>query len=309
MLPSRDWPEITDLLVAFDPQTLQRLPVHRQEVIDKLLAMGNRRGARIVSVLPVDAVGVLDPAAVDQALLTAHREMQILSEEFYHGLRMARLLGPIINTVREAAPGQSIRALDIGCGHGYVVRWLAANARFGPDVELIGADYNTTLIAEARRLAQHEDLNCRFEAADGTRLSNPAAVQFSTGILHHFRGGDLEALLQCHERDGVQAYFHFDFQPSPLAPLGSWFFHRVRMRSALTLHDGVLSAIRAHPASRLLEAARAATPGFKVCMFSTHVRPLPLPRVFHVLLAVRPELVGALERNLGGMASRLGGWQ
>ena len=154
-----------------------------------------------------------------------------------------------------------------------------------------------------------EGLRGRFEAADGTRMSNPAAVQFSTGILHHFRGGDLEALLRGHERDGVQAYFHFDFQPSPLAPIGSWFFHRVRMRSALTLHDGVLSAIRAHPAQRLLEAAKAATPGFKVSMFSTHLRPLPLPRVFHVLLAVRPDLVPALESNLGGHAWRLGGWR
>ena len=309
MFPHRDWPEITDLLVAFDPDSLERLPVKRDNVTEQLRLLGNKRGARFVAKLPVDVDGVLDNQAIDSLLISVHREMQILSEEFYHGLRMSRLLAPVVQTVRESCAERPIRALDIGCGSGYVVRWLAARANLGEDVELIGTDYNPALIAEARRLAAIEDLHCRFEVADAARMSHPAAIQFSTGILHHFRNESLEALLHGHEREGVQAFFHFDFQPSPLAPIGSWFFHLVRMHHPLTRHDGCLSAIRAHPAERLLEAAQSAAPGFKVSMFSTHVRPLPLPRVFHVLIGVRPTLTESLERNMGSLARRLEGWR
>jgi SAM-dependent methyltransferase len=309
MLPRRDWPEITDLLVAFDPDTLARRRVHRAEVVRRLERIGDARGARIVARLPADAEGFLDETAVDARILRVHREMQLLAEEFFHGLRMRQILEPVIRTVRGATGDRPIRALDIGCGHGYVLRWLAAHADLGDDVELVGADLNPALIDEARRLARLENLRCRFEVADAARLPYPTAVQFSTGILHHFRGDELEALFAGHEREGVQAFLHFDFQPSPLAPLGSWFFHRVRMRDPLTRHDGHLSAIRAHPAERLLQAVGSAAPGFDVCMFSTHLKPLPLPRVFHVLIGVRPESRAALETNLGRLRARLGSWR
>src|SRR5205823_6005731 len=96
------------------------------------------------------------------------------------------------------------------------------------------------------------------------------------------------------------AFAHFDFQPSVFAPLGSWLFHLVRMRLPLARHDGVASAVRAHRAGVLLGAARAAAPGFVTGMYGTRLGRLPVPRVMHTVVGVRPAyraaLVAALRR-------------
>jgi hypothetical protein len=47
-----------------------------------------------------------------------------------------------------------------------VLRWLAAHRAVPDDVDLIGADYNPALIAEARRLAAAENLNCQFKVRE-----------------------------------------------------------------------------------------------------------------------------------------------
>src|SRR6516165_8298062 len=73
-------PEISDLIVSFDAETLVRQPVQKREVLDRFLAVGNRRVARIVGRVP-DRVGALDPVAVDALLVREHTELQRHSEE------------------------------------------------------------------------------------------------------------------------------------------------------------------------------------------------------------------------------------
>src|SRR5918997_2762762 len=251
----RNGPEISDAIISFDPETLEREPVIKSEVLREFTALGNRQAVRVVEQIP-ERDGVLDPEAVDRLLVTAHCEMQRISEEFQHGKRVANLLQPLLSALREGGVERPIRVVDIGCGTGFVVRWLAANEPLGEDVELVGADFNVALVREARRLAEAEKLNCAFVVANAFRLDHPAAVYLSTGILHHFRGRALNELLRQHERPETCAFIHFDFHPSPLAPLGSWLFHAVRMREPLAKHDGVLSAVRAHQSLELLETAR-----------------------------------------------------
>ena len=113
---------------------------------------------------------------------------------------------------------------------GFVLRWLTAHEALGGDVELIGADYHPALIDEARRLAEAENLSCRFEVANAFRLKQPATVYISTGILHHFRGRELIDLFAQHNRPGTCAFMHFDFHQSALAPFGP--FSSSRMVSA-----------------------------------------------------------------------------
>src|SRR5262249_14595689 len=144
----------------------------------------------------------------------------------------------------------------------FVIRWLAAYQDLGADVELIGTDYNVTLVEEARKLAVAERLHCSFLPANAFKLAPPASLYLSTGILHHFRGPDLTHLFQQHNQPPTGAFLHFDFQPSPLAPVGSWLFHAIRMRQPLAKHDGFLSAVRAHSGPTLLEAAQAGAPDF-----------------------------------------------
>lgn len=301
----RGGPEVSDAIISFDPETLERRPVVKAEVLREFGDLGNRTAARIVGRIP-ERGGALDPEEVDRLLVTAHCEMQRISEEFQHGRRVANLLKPILEALRDAGVGRPVRIVDIGCGTGYVLRWLAAHEPLGDDVELVGADFNTALVTEAQRLAAAEKLRCTFVVANAFRLAHPAAVYISTGILHHFRGRALAELLKQHERPETCAFIHYDFHPSPLAPLGSWLFHAVRMREPLAKHDGVLSAVRAHKSLDLLGAARSAAPGFVSTIYGTRLWGLPIPRVFHSLVGVRPAYRDAFLAHAGSLIASLG---
>ena len=113
-------PEISDLVLAYDPETLARIDVRRAEVLDRLASLGMRQALRIVSSWP-HAGGLLDRDYVDEVLLRAHLELQRLSEEFQQGERISRLLRPLVETVSDRALAEAVRVVDVGCGLGYSV--------------------------------------------------------------------------------------------------------------------------------------------------------------------------------------------
>ena len=302
---TRHGPEISDAIVSFDPNTLQRHPVKKADVLDQFRELRNHEAVRIVQQIP-DRDGVLDPAAVDKILITSHCEMQRMSEEFQHGKRVAELLKPILNALRHGGVQNPIRIVDIGCGTGFVIRWLAASGSLGDDVELMGVDFNVALLNEAQRLATIENLRCKFAVANAFQLKEPATVFISTGILHHFRDQNLSYLLQQHCRPETCAFVHFDFHSSPMAPLGSWLFPVVRMREPLARHDGVLSAVRAHKSRYLLDVTRSAAPEFVSAIYGTRLWRLPIPRVFHSLVGVRSKYRDAFISNMGNRIASLG---
>jgi SAM-dependent methyltransferase len=300
--------EVSDEILSFDPVTLERRPVRKEEVIEKLRAAGDRRGAAIVRALP-EREGFLDPDAVDRRLIAIHCEMQRISEEFQHGQRVAELLRPLLATFRDHRVAGPLRVVDVGCGTGYVLRWLAAFGELGGDVELVGADYHPALVGEADRLAAMEHLPVRFLVGNAFRLAEPGTVFLTSGVIHHFRGPSLREFFVNHERPTTQGFVHFDFLPSFMAPLGSWLFHVIRMRDPLAHHDGVVSAIRAHPQEVLLSASREGAPGFARSILGARLGPLPIPRAFHALVGIRPAFRETLEGRLGARRTRLGGWQ
>src|ERR1051325_5596269 len=270
LFKTKEQPEISDEIVSYDQTTLARVGVRKRDVELCFESLGNRRAARIVRRMR-ERGGFLDPDAVDRLLVAVHCEMQSMSEEFQHGRRVLELLTPLLDAFGAEGPSaeaRRLRVVDLGCGTGYVVRWLAARGGLGGRVGLIGADYNAALVAEARRLADEESLECSFVVANAFRLEEPADVLLSTGVVHHFRGEALTELFRRHEASRARAFLHFDFQPSPIAPLGSWLFHRVRMREPLARHDGVLSAVRAHTGETLLSAAREGAPSFRASVYS-----------------------------------------
>jgi hypothetical protein len=87
----------------------------------------------------------------------------------------------------------------------------------------------------ARRLADREGLRCDFRVANAFRLDHPTTLFTSTGVIHHFRGDDLDRFLGEQGRSGARAFAHFDTKPSWLAPVGSWLFHRTRILGPFTL--------------------------------------------------------------------------
>jgi 2-polyprenyl-3-methyl-5-hydroxy-6-metoxy-1,4-benzoquinol methylase len=298
-------PEITDLIVQYDSGTLRRLPVRKQQVLEVFSRFRNRRAFRAVQHLPEKA-GILDDREIDALLLTVHWEMQRLAEEFYLGDRVWALLRHVVAAVRKAGIRENLRILDVGCGIGHTIRWIAANIPLADhNIELIGMDLNATLIAEASRLASAERLPCQFLHGDALSDKHSKHILLSTGVIHHFRGNALLEFLRQHEQPPTLSFLHFDFQPWRLAPFGSMFFHYLRMRTAIARHDGVLSAARAHDARTLTEAARASAPGFACGIYGARIWRTPAPRVFHTLLGVRHELVPELLRELGSRAARL----
>jgi hypothetical protein len=216
------------------------------------------------------------------------------------------LLRPLLAVARQASAARPIRVVDIGCGTGFVVRWLAAHATLGDDVEVVGVDYNAALLAEARRLAAVEHLPCTFVVANAFRLAPPAAIYLSTGVVHHVRGTSLDRFFAQHDQPATVAFAHIDFQPSPLTPIGAWLFHAVRMRQPLARHDGVLSALRAHTGETLLAAARMGAPGFRCAIYGARLGPSPVRRVFHALVGLRPALASDFTVALGDRRGRLG---
>lgn len=299
-------PEISDLVIAYDPETLERLPVGREQVLGELEQHGMARGVQIVSRWPHRG-GVLDPDHVDRVLLTAHHELTRLSEEFMQGRRMQRILRPLLGALRlEGVPGP-YRIVDIGCGIGFVTRWLAARGKLGDDVELWGCDYNAGLVRFAQSLADEERLPCRFVVANAFKGTTPAAIYISTGVIHHFRGAQLSQLMQQQAAAGPAAFVHADIKPSYLAPLGSWIFHQARMREPLARHDGVLSALRAHPGERLLRVSKTACPGYAAALFDGERELVPILKVMQMLVGIRRDVVSAFRRELGPLVRNLSG--
>jgi 2-polyprenyl-3-methyl-5-hydroxy-6-metoxy-1,4-benzoquinol methylase len=298
-----DWPELSDLVLDVDVETLARRPVSRATVNAVLERHGMRTGRAIIDALP--GSDVLDPAAVDGVLLRAHTELQRLSVEFRNGVRLLQELRPVLEVLRRTEPGP-LRVVDIGCGLGFVVRWLAAWGNLGDDVELLGCDFNPALIGAAQRLATEEGLRCEFRLANAFTLERRAHVFISTGVVHHFRGDDLGRFFARQVEAGAQVLLHCDIKASWAAPLGSWIFHTARMREPLARHDGVLSAVRAHPATTLLDQARRFARPMRFTVLDGAPSLLPLLRSLNTLVGVTPHLAAPLLDALAPLRHRLG---
>ncbi|GGP76732.1 class I SAM-dependent methyltransferase [Streptomyces melanogenes] len=297
--------EISDLITAVDPQSGHRLPVSRAEVIRLLDEAGDARAARIVAGLPTDRDGLLDPDAVDRLLVSVHAELQRLSEELRIGERLVHLLGPLFQAIRSTSGPGRYRLVDVGCGLGYAVRWLAATNALGPDVELVGVDLDAALVTEAGRLARAEGLDCHFVHGNAFDLPEAATVYISTGVLHHFRGPALSEFFRSQAASPAQAFCHFDIAATRLAPVGAWIFHLARMRHPLGRHDGVASARRAHSDETLLRAA--AVPGITPLLYEPRGAANPFCTTLRPIIGVRPHLEDPFRRSLGRAARRLVG--
>lgn len=296
-----DLPEISDLIAVYDIETLARKSVSKAAVLTQLKALGQRQAIKVVESLPTNDEDILDPGTIDEMLIRGHREIQRLHEEFHLGYRVLEVLVPMVVALRATKVARPIRVIDVGCGLGFLVRWLAAKGCLGDDVELLGYDFNTALVAESQRLAKLESLRCEFRVGNAFRLNHDdthgPTVFLSTVVLHHFRGNDLVAFFR--NQESADAFIHFDIDPSWLAPIGARIFHWARMREPLVKNDGVLSALRAHSGKDLLKAARQGTSGHRVVLFRVGSKVIPITRTIRPVIGVRPPLWDAWREALG----------
>lgn len=292
--------ELSDFVIDYAPDTGERRPVLVEAVVEQLRAAGLRRSARIASRLPRRG-RYFDEAGVDAILLRSHLELQRLAEEIRLGQRATALL----KALKRALELDRFVLVDVGCGLGYLIRHLAESGVLGADTELIGVDYNARLIDAAQRLAEAENLPCRFVTGNAFELDVDASVFMSSGVVHHFGTDELADFFAHQHRAGARAVMHFDIAPTALTPLGAWVFHWARMREPLARHDGVRSALRAHTDADLVDGLRRGVPDWTPLVFdATAARPAIL-NVMRPVFGMAPEHAERFRNELGTLADRL----
>jgi len=296
-------PEISDLIVDYDPVTLARKPIKKDDVLARLKKEGRSAPLAVARTIQAEN-GILDPVAVDGVLIRSHLELQRLHEEFRVGATIRMLLAPMLELVRKATKERPIRIVDVGCGLGFITRWLSKEGALGDDVELLGVDYNKAFVNASTALAEADGLDCRFRAANAFKLDAPAHVYISTGVLHHFRGDDLVRLFAEHERSKALGFVHVDIRPSKVAPIGSWIFHQARMREPLAKWDGYWSAVRAHTAETLTSAVREGAPTFRVATLDANPGIYMVVRIFQAIAGVRKKQAANLAKVYASLGSR-----
>ncbi len=303
-------PELSDLIVDWDPETLERRPVRKARILDQLGRDVARRARRVVERLPEASLvpggeRFVDATAADAMLLRSHLELQRLHEEFRVAMTMRTWLAPMLDAIRASTTERPLRVVDVGSGLGFVLRALAASRALGDDVELVGVDYNAALVHAADKLARAENLRCSFVRGNAFKLSHPAHVYVSTGVLHHFRGDALRRVFAEHERSPALAFVHLDIRPSAIAPLGSWIFHAARMREPLAQHDGYWSAVRAHAASTLRSAIHGGAPSFGLSLADANPGWRMIYRIFQAAIGARAPLRDAVMSAYASLATRM----
>jgi len=306
---ARPGKEISDLVIDFDPLSFERKPIKKAEALDYFKQRGERTPYDIINAID-EVDGILDSRAVDKLILLNHTELQRLSEEHCHGQRVLELLEPLIKSLRQNGHLERLRVVDIGCGLGYVMRFLGHCQKKGAlkDVELIGVDYNQTLVNEAKKLAAAEDLDCRFLIDNAFRLKEPAHIFISTGFLHHLDRESLRTCFTLHEGPQTKAFIHFDFQPGLFSIVGSLLFHMARFRERIARFDGVRSAARGHSAAHLIQASQNSVNDLKVTLYGRYFICKPIPRAFHTLVGLKNSVRASFEENLDSRNQRIDQW-
>ncbi len=298
--------EISDVVVRFEQASngvIVRRPVLLEEARNRLRATRQWRALWVLNTLPVRDGGFLDETGVDRILQHSHLELQRLHEEFLMGEQASRVLAPLVQTLSSSKGGAPVRIVDIGCGPGFVLRWLAHRKPFGAHaVDLVGVDFNEPLIRLGAELARKENLSCSFVHANAFDLETPADIYMSTGVLHHFRG---DALTSFFERQAGAAMLHFDIKPSPIAPIGSLIFHEARMREPLARYDGYMSAARAHSEETLVSALEPSQGSNDIAVLDGSAGLLRLTRIMHAVLSIPKAHSGTFLRNAPSLHKRL----
>jgi 2-polyprenyl-3-methyl-5-hydroxy-6-metoxy-1,4-benzoquinol methylase len=169
-----------------------------------------------------------------------------------------------------ARVARSTSFLDVGCGGGDVLCWLArASVRAGIDIRLVGIDSDPRAVAFARRTLGPFPNASVIEAsiADLERLHIRADYVFCSHVLHHVPDEELTSALRCLRRAANRRLIVSDLERSPVAywlftALAAVAFHR-----SFVYHDGRLSIRRGFRLPELEDACRQAgfPPATRVC--------------------------------------------
>ena len=143
------------------------------------------------------------------------------------------------------ATGAPLRLLDVGFGHGDMLRRIAVVARrMGVAVELVGIDLNHRSEAAARA-ATPPDLSIRYITGDYRELAGQGwDMIVSSLVAHHMSGGERLDFLRFMEAEAGRGWLVNDLHRQRLPFIGYPLLATLAMVHPIVRRDGQLSIAR-----------------------------------------------------------------
>ena len=159
---------------------------------------------------------------------------------------------------RTVVKGKRLRLLDVGFGHGDMLRAIARWARRrGVAAELVGVDLNDKSLAAARA-ATPAGMPIAYRIGDYAEMEGPFDVIVSSLVAHHMSEEELLRFLRHMEGQATRGWMINDLHRHRLAHLGYPLLARMLGVHRIVREDGRLSIARSfRPADwrRILEQA------------------------------------------------------
>lgn len=164
-----------------------------------------------------------------------------------------------LDRVARARPGQALHILDVGFGHGDMLRRIAGWAvKRGVTVRLTGVDLNPWS-ARTARLATPPELEIDYRVGDVFELKDEGFdIVISALFTHHLDDAGLVRFIGWMERRGAVGWFINDLHRHPIP----YWFVRGMVRTVpvnrLVVHDAPVSVARGFTRRDWRERLRAA---------------------------------------------------
>jgi 2-polyprenyl-3-methyl-5-hydroxy-6-metoxy-1,4-benzoquinol methylase len=153
---------------------------------------------------------------------------------------------PTLTFLARATRGmKSFRLIDVGFGHGDMLRRIARWARRKRiAADLIGVDLNPNSAAIARA-ATPIDLPIEYRTGDYGEVAGPVDFVISSLVAHHMEDEDLRAFVRFMERRATKGWIINDLHRSAVAYHGFPVLARLLLANRIVREDGQVSIGRA----------------------------------------------------------------
>jgi len=176
----------------------------------------------------------LDPAIYDQVL----RDLSRVN-------RWTFTATPTIKFLRRASRGMpAFRLLDVGFGHGDMLRAIARWARRrGVAVDLVGIDLNPKSEVAARE-ATPVGMPIEYRTGDYAQVPTPFDFVVSSQVAHHMTDDELDAFIRFMERMATKGWLISDLHRHGFSYHGFPLLARLMGTHRIVREDGQLSIAR-----------------------------------------------------------------
>lgn len=153
---------------------------------------------------------------------------------------------PTLSFLSRASAGMpAFRLLDVGFGHGDMLRRIARwSRRTGVAVDLIGVDLNPRSAAAARA-ATPTSWPIEYRTGDYRDVAGPLDFVISSLVAHHMTDAELDAFLRFMEKRAERGWLVNDLHRHLFAYLGFPLLARLIGAHRIVREDGRLSIARA----------------------------------------------------------------